>query len=86
MPYEAIFLDFEYIQVSCFTIKKGQLMLAFFNGDPGGNRTRDNLIKSQVLYRLSYRIISVGKNVRGQYDFSGLCQPFPRYFARKVAA
>jgi hypothetical protein len=25
-------------------------------GDPGGNRTRDNLIKSQVLYRLSYRI------------------------------
>ena len=29
------------------------------SGDPGGNRTRDNLIKSQVLYRLSYRIISV---------------------------
>ncbi len=26
-------------------------------GDPGGNRTRDNLIKSQVLYRLSYRIM-----------------------------
>lgn len=35
-------------------------MLADINGggvgDPGGNRTRDNLIKSQVLYRLSYRI------------------------------
>lgn len=26
------------------------------DGDLGGNRTRDNLIKSQVLYRLSYQI------------------------------
>lgn len=26
------------------------------SGDLGGNRTRDNLIKSQVLYRLSYQI------------------------------
>lgn len=25
-------------------------------GDPGGIRTRDHLIKSQVLYQLSYRI------------------------------
>gem|GEM_PF-3471506 len=25
-------------------------------GDPGGNRTRGHLIKSQVLYQLSYRI------------------------------
>lgn len=24
-------------------------------GEPGGGRTRDNLIKSQVLYQLSYR-------------------------------
>ena len=23
-------------------------------GEPGGNRTHDNMIKSQVLYRLSY--------------------------------
>lgn len=30
-------------------------------GDLGGNRTRDNLIKSQVLYRLSYQIIFDGK-------------------------
>lgn len=27
-----------------------------WSGDPGGTRTRDTLIKSQVLYRLSYRI------------------------------
>ncbi len=26
------------------------------DGDPGGNRTHGHLIKSQVLYRLSYRI------------------------------
>jgi hypothetical protein len=27
-----------------------------FTGDPGGARTRDPLIKSQMLYRLSYRV------------------------------
>ena len=27
------------------------------NGEHGGNRTRDNLIKSQVLYLLSYAFI-----------------------------
>ena len=26
------------------------------NGEPGGTRTRDPLIKSQMLYRLSYRL------------------------------
>ena len=25
------------------------------NGGPGGNRTHDQLVKSQLLYRLSYR-------------------------------
>lgn len=30
-----------------------------YRSDPGANRTRDTLIKSQVLYRLSYRIIKV---------------------------
>jgi hypothetical protein len=29
------------------------------SGDLGGNRTHDNLIKSQVLYRLSYQITRV---------------------------
>jgi hypothetical protein len=29
-------------------------------GDPGGARTRDPLIKSQMLYQLSYRIILAG--------------------------
>ncbi len=28
-----------------------------FVGDSGGARTRDPLIKSQMLYRLSYRVI-----------------------------
>jgi hypothetical protein len=28
----------------------------YFHGDPGGARTRDPLIKSQMLYQLSYRI------------------------------
>jgi hypothetical protein len=37
--------------------QSGKRMNVMVNGDPGGNRTRDNLIKSQVLYRLSYRII-----------------------------
>jgi hypothetical protein len=30
------------------------------NGDPGGARTRDPLIKSQMLYQLSYRIVLRG--------------------------
>ena len=29
-------------------------------GELGGNRTRDNLIKSQVLYRLSYELSPCG--------------------------
>jgi hypothetical protein len=29
------------------------------NGEPGGTRTRDPLIKSQMLYRLSYRPLRV---------------------------
>ena len=29
----------------------------FSDGDSAGNRTRDPLIKSQLLYHLSYRII-----------------------------
>ena len=33
----------------------GTLPLVLSNGEPGGGRTRDNLIKSQVLYQLSYR-------------------------------
>ena len=31
------------------------LSLRFQNGEPGGTRTRDPLIKSQMLYQLSYR-------------------------------
>jgi hypothetical protein len=42
-----------------------------FNGEPGGIRTRDPLIKSQVLYRLSYGLGTMGADhrrvlVRGQ--------------------
>jgi hypothetical protein len=29
--------------------------IVYFLGEPGGTRTRDPLIKSQMLYRLSYR-------------------------------
>ena len=35
-------------------IKKTTLTVAFFIGEPGGIRTHDPLIKSQMLYRLSY--------------------------------
>ena len=31
---------------------------ATFHGEPGGTRTRDPLIKSQMLYQLSYRPIA----------------------------
>ncbi len=31
-------------------------MLAFFGGDPGEARTLDPLIKSQLLYQLSYGV------------------------------
>ena len=35
------------------------------NGEPGGTRTRDPLIKSQMLYRLSYRPdVAIGAEVR----------------------
>ena len=37
-------------------------------GDPGGNRTRGHLIKSQVLYQLSYRISRAFYFIR--YDLS----------------
>ena len=40
--------------VFAFLFVKISRLLAI--GDLGGNRTRDNLIKSQVLYRLSYQI------------------------------
>ena len=36
----------------------------FSDGDSAGNRTRDPLIKSQLLYHLSYRIIQAP---RGSY-------------------
>ena len=32
-------------------------VLLISNGEPGGIRTHDTLIKSQVLYQLSYRFI-----------------------------
>ena len=28
------------------------------NGEPGGDRTHDHLIKSQMLYQLSYRLVA----------------------------
>lgn len=31
------------------------MMIYFENGTPAGTRTRDQLIKSQLLYQLSYR-------------------------------
>lgn len=34
-------------------------------GDPGGGRTHAPLIKSQMLYQLSYRIILYTKPMRG---------------------
>ena len=34
------------------------------SGDPGGNRTHDTVIKSHVLYRLSYRITPAGDDAR----------------------
>ncbi len=34
-------------------------------GEPGGGRTRDHLIKSQVLYQLSYRLSQEGRNLVG---------------------
>ena len=37
-------------------------------GDPGGARTHDPLIKSQMLYQLSYRVKFRGESVRRQ-DF-----------------
>ena len=37
--------------------KTNQMVSYFLNGDPGGVRTLDPLIKSQMLYRLSYRIM-----------------------------
>lgn len=39
----------EWLGFVCFEAK--------ISGDPGGARTRDPLIKSQVLYQLSYRIV-----------------------------
>lgn len=42
------------------TAKKGFLAKAFFIGELGGIRTRDPLIKSQMLYRLSYELILNG--------------------------
>ena len=35
------------------------------NGEPVGIRTRDLLIKSQLLYRLSYRLAAPFENIRG---------------------
>ena len=32
-------------------------------GEPGGGRTRDHLIKSQVLYQLSYRLSQERRNL-----------------------
>lgn len=34
-------------------------------GEPAGGRTRDHLIKSQVLYQLSYRLSQEGRNLVG---------------------
>ena len=51
----AVILRFLFI---IFNNKKTNLLVSYFlNGDPGGVRTLDPLIKSQMLYRLSYRIM-----------------------------
>jgi hypothetical protein len=51
-------------------------------GEPGGNRTRDHLIKSQVLYRLSYRLVGAaepsGRFPGGQRRISPLQRDFHR--------
>jgi hypothetical protein len=45
---------------------QSELQLTDFLGEPGGTRTRDPLIKSQMLYRLSYRPFAAGpKQGRG---------------------
>ncbi len=37
-----------------------------FNGEHGWNRTNDNLIKSEVLYRLSYVLVK-SENARNEH-------------------
>ena len=46
------------------------------NGEPGGDRTHDHLIKSQMLYRLSYRLTtrSVIRDALGEVN------TFPGFF------
>ncbi len=39
-----------------------------FLGEPVGIRTRDLLIKSQLLYRLSYGLATAVRNIRGAGD------------------
>lgn len=53
------------------------------SGDPGEVRTRDNLIKSQVLYQLSYRI-TIKKRLFTCED--GLCINIARRAVKEGAA
>jgi hypothetical protein len=43
---------------------KAGLKSLFFLGEPGGTRTHDHLIKSRVLYHLSYGLAAAGVEVR----------------------
>ena len=49
-------LDFPSIIASLATANS----LLFSSGEPGGTRTRDPMIKSHVLYRLSYGLVREG--------------------------
>ncbi len=51
------------------------------NGEPAGGRTRDHLIKSQVLYRLSYRLsLEAGNLVGDSAMVNEGSRPVPAFF------
>ncbi len=66
--------------------KCGNLLLTnslpHFQGDPGGTRTHDPLIKSQLLYQLSYGVIAHSIAVQ-RYCFFLNRQLFLSFFSKK---
>ncbi len=54
--------------------KKHLLSQVLFSGDPTESRTPDTMIKSHVLYLLSYRVISISNALKHYNTIGFICQ------------